>query len=123
MSLRISKIINNLVDVNDIEYDRSYSRIAKLHKYWSRKPWFVIDKYVEKYSKKDQFILDPFCGSGIIRLQSVLAGRNFIGYDLNPFAAFLAKNSLDINFNQDSFQRDFSLIEKIIKEKMNKIFD
>ena len=96
MSLTISQIVKNLVDVNDIKHDRQYSRVAKLHKYWSRKPWFVVDQYIEKYSKKNHVVLDPFCGSGIIGLQSVLADRNFIGYDLNPFAVFLAKKSMDI---------------------------
>ncbi len=91
MSLTISQIVKNLVDVNDIKHDRQYSRVAKLHKYWSRKPWFVIDQYIEKYSKKNHVVLDPFCGSGIIGLQSVLANRNFIGYDLNPFAVFLRR--------------------------------
>jgi DNA modification methylase len=91
MSLNISQIIKNLVDVNNIKYDRQYSRVAKLHKYWSRKPWFVVDLYIEKYSKKNHIVLDPFCGSGIIGLQSVLADRTFIGYDLNPFAVFFGK--------------------------------
>lgn len=82
MSLSISQIVNNLIDVNDIKHDRQYSRVAKLHKYWSRKPWFVIDQYIEKYSKKNHLVLDPFCGSGIIGLQSILADRNFIGYEI-----------------------------------------
>ena len=94
MTLDISQLVNNLIDVSDINHDRKYSRVAKLHKYWSRKPWFVIDKYIEKYSKKGDLVLDPFCGSGIIGLQSVLANRNFIGYDLNPFAVFLTKEIL-----------------------------
>ncbi len=122
MSLTISQIVNNLVDVNDIKYDRQYSRVAKLHKYWSRKPWFVIDQYIEKYSKKDHVVLDPFCGSGIIGLQSVLANRNFIGYDLNPFAVFLAKNSLQIGYNKTSFEEDFSAIEHAVREKIMPLY-
>lgn len=122
MSLKLSHIINNLIDVNDIQYDRNYSRVAKLHKYWSRKPWFVIDKYIEKYSKPNHTVLDPFCGSGIIGLQSVLANRNFVGYDLNPFAAFLAKNSLDISFNQESFDQEFLTIQKEVREKIEKLY-
>lgn len=122
MSLKLSHIINNLIDVNDIQYDRNYSRVAKLHKYWSRKPWFVIDKYIEKYSKPNHTVLDPFCGSGIIGLQSVLANRNFVGYDLNPFAAFLAKNSLDISFNQESFDQEFVQIEKEVRDKIEKLY-
>lgn len=122
MSLKLSQIINNLIDVNDIKHDRNYSRVAKLHKYWSRKPWFVIDRYVEKYSKPDHLVLDPFCGSGIIGLQSVLANRNFIGYDLNPFAAFLAKNSLDLEFNKNSFDEDFSMIEDAVRQKIEPLY-
>ena len=118
MSLNISQIVNNLIDVNDIKHDRQYSRVAKFHKYWSRKPWFVIDQYIEKYSKKNHLVLDPFCGSGIIGLQSILADRNFIGYDLNPFAVFLAKNSLKISYNQTSFEKEFSTIEDAVSEKI-----
>src|SRR3972149_4531150 len=110
MHLSISQIVNNLIDIKDIKHDGKYSRVAKLHKYWSRKPWFVIDQYIEKYSEKDHLVLDPFCGSGIIGLQSILADRNFIGYDLNPFAVFLAENSLKISFNQALFKREFSTI-------------
>lgn len=122
MSLTISQIVKNLVDVNDIKHDRQYSRVAKLHKYWSRKPWFVIDQYIEKYSKKDHVVLDPFCGSGIIGLQSILANRNFIGYDLNPFAVFLAKNSLQVGYNKTSFEKDFSVIEQSVREKIMPLY-
>ncbi len=122
MSLNISQIVKNLIDVNDIEYDRRYSRVAKLHKYWSRKPWFVIDQYIEKYSKKNHLVLDPFCGSGIIGLQSILADRNFIGYDLNPFAVFLAKNSLEINYNPASFEKEFLVIEDTVRKKIMALY-
>jgi len=122
MALKISQIVNNLIDVSDFKHDRKYSRVAKLHKYWSRKPWFVIDQYVQKYSKENHLILDPFCGSGIIGLQSVLANRNFIGYDLNPFAVFLAKNSLQVGYNQSSFEDDFSAIERTVREKIMPLY-
>ena len=122
MSLNISQIINNLIDVNDIKYDRKYSRVAKMHKYWSRKPWFVIDRYIEKYSRANQLVLDPFCGSGIIGLQAVLADRYFIGYDLNPFAVFLAKNSLDIVYNKNLFEDVFETIESNIREKIMSLY-
>ncbi len=122
MSLTISQIVKNLVNVNDIKHDRQYSRVAKLHKYWSRKPWFVIDQYIEKYSKKDHVVLDPFCGSGIIGLQSVLANRNFIGYDLNPFAVFLAKNSLEVGYNKTALEDEFSVIDQAVREKIMPLY-
>ena len=122
MSLNISQIVKNLIDVNDIKHDRQYSRVARLHKYWSRKPWFVVDQYIEKYSKKNHVVLDPFCGSGIIGLQSVLADRNFIGYDLNPFAVFLTKNSLEVSYDRVSFEDEFSIIGKAVREKIMSLY-
>ena len=122
MAFTIPQIVNNLIDVNDIKYDRKYSRVAKLHKYWSRKPWFVIDKYIEQYSKRNHLILDPFCGSGIIGLQSIIADRKFIGYDLNPFAVFLAQNSLDMNYDQKIFEDDFSQIKNAMEEKIMEFY-
>ena len=122
MALKISQIVNNLIDVSDFKHDRKYSRVAKLHKYWSRKPWFVIDQYVQKYSKENHLVLDPFCGSGIIGLQSVLANRNFIGYDLNPFAVFLAKTSLQVGYNETSFEDDFLAIEQAVREKIMPLY-
>lgn len=122
MALKVSQIVNNLIDVSDFKYDRKYSRVAKLHKYWSRKPWFVIDQYVQKYSKENHLVLDPFCGSGIIGLQSVLANRNFIGYDLNPFAVFLAKTSLQVGYNETSFEDDFLAIEQTVREKIMPLY-
>lgn len=122
MSLSIQQIIDNLIDVNDIKYDRRYSRVAKMHKYWSRKPWFVIDQYIERYSKEKHLVLDPFCGSGIIGLQTVLANRNFVGYDLNPFAAFLANNSLNVSYNEDLFEKDFSMIRDAVSKKIMAIY-
>ncbi|MCL4322609.1 MAG: hypothetical protein M1273_08370 [Deltaproteobacteria bacterium] len=122
MPLDISQIVNNLIDVDSIQYDRKYSRIAKLHKYWSRKPWFVIDRYIHKYSEKGHLVLDPFCGSGIIGLQSILAGRNFIGYDLNPFAVFLTQNSLDMNYDSNSFEKEFNDIKRSIIDKIMPLY-
>lgn len=122
MPLSISQIVNNLIDVNDFKYDRRYSRVAKLHKYWSRKPWFIIDRYIQKYSEKNHLVLDPFCGSGIIGLQSVLASRNFIGYDLNPFAVFLAKNSLEIDYDSTSFEKEFSVLEEAVSDKIKALY-
>lgn len=122
MSLSIPQIVNNLIDVNDFKHDRKYSRVAKLHKYWSRKPWFVIDRYIQKYSKENHLVLDPFCGSGIIGLQSILANRNFIGYDLNPFAVFLAKNSMEIDYDQESFKKEFTVLESAVRDRIMDLY-
>ncbi len=122
MAISLEKIVNNFIDVKDFDYDRKFSRVARIHKYWSRKPWFIVKEYVKKYSEPGEKILDPFCGSGIIGLEAILSSRHFVGYDLNPFASFLAKNTLNIDYDSDSVSRDISLLEERISKKIMNLY-
>lgn len=46
---------------------------------------------IKEFTKPGDVILDPFCGSGTSLVESKLLGRNSIGIDLHPLAAFLSK--------------------------------
>jgi len=45
---------------------------------------------IERVSKKSATILDPFCGSGAVLVESVLNNRNAIGIDFNSLAIALS---------------------------------
>lgn len=122
MSTNISEIISSLIDIGQIDYNREYSKLAKLHKYWSRKPWYIIQNYISKYSKENQLIVDPFCGSGLIGLEAILQNRNYIGYDLNPFAKFLADNTLAIKFDPKVFDQEYQFLENKLKHKIMDLY-
>ena len=62
-----------------------------LHPYPARMIPQIAHKLIEKYSKRGDIVLDPFCGSGTVVLESRLLGRNSIGIDLNPLAILLAR--------------------------------
>ena len=51
----------------------------------------VAKRLITLYTHEGNYILDPFCGSGTVLLESMVLKRNSIGIDLNPLAAFLAK--------------------------------
>lgn len=46
---------------------------------------------INEFTKPDDVILDPFCGSGTTLVESKLLNRNSIGVDLHPLAAFLSQ--------------------------------
>lgn len=46
---------------------------------------------IDEISKPGQTVLDPFCGSGAVLVESLLSGRNAVGVDLNPLAILFAK--------------------------------
>jgi hypothetical protein len=46
---------------------------------------------VRAVSREQATVLDPFCGSGTVIVEAMLAGRRAIGTDLNPLAVELAR--------------------------------
>jgi hypothetical protein len=49
-------------------------------------PESFVREQVESYSERDDWVFDPFCGRGTTVLESLLAGRNAAGSDVNPVA-------------------------------------
>ncbi|MFZ3059875.1 MAG: DNA methyltransferase [Candidatus Methanoperedens sp.] len=48
-------------------------------------------KLITTYTKPDDIVLDPFAGSGTVILESLIAGRQAIANDINPYAITLIK--------------------------------
>jgi len=76
--------------VNNLKPDRSTHLI---HTYTAKLlmhiPHFFLNN--EVFSKRGDIVLDPFCGSGTVMLEAVLAGRNAVGADANPLARLISK--------------------------------
>ena len=51
----------------------------------------VVRKLIDEYSRPGDYILDPFCGSGTMLVEAAVAGRNAIGVDVDPVAAFVSR--------------------------------
>src|SRR4051812_34485346 len=49
---------------------------------------------VLEFSRPDDVIADPFCGSGTIPLEALLQGRRGVGADCNDYALLLARAKL-----------------------------
>lgn len=96
--------------------------VAKIHKYWSRKPGHVVEKFIDKYSVPGDLVFDPFCGSGSIGIEALAKSRSFIGQDLNPFAIFLTENSLRSNFNLEIFHKELNSLKEALHEKVMKLY-
>jgi len=63
----------------------------KIHQYWSRKPWYVVRRYIKQFTIEGEVVLDPFSGSGVTACESLITKRKFIGVDINPIAVLLTK--------------------------------
>lgn len=90
-------------------------KVSGLHKYWARKPWRVLDWFIDTYSKPGDLVVDPFMGSGSTGLQANMLGRKFLGIDLNPFACFLGAQTLSQDFEIQRFEASFQEVESLAK--------
>ncbi len=52
--------------------------------------------FIEKYTKRKDWVFDGFMGGGTTIIECKLRGRNAIGYDINPYAVKLAEKQLKI---------------------------
>lgn len=65
--------------------------IYGIHPYPAMFHFLVVKELIEKFSKENAYVLDPFMGSGVVAGECLISGRNFIGYDINPLAVLIAK--------------------------------
>ncbi|KPV61890.1 MAG: Modification methylase MjaII [Candidatus Bathyarchaeota archaeon BA2] len=62
-----------------------------LHPYPARMIPQIARRLIEMYSLPGDKVLDPFCGSGGVLVESMLRGRDSFGIDINPLACLLAR--------------------------------
>ncbi len=124
LSTKLCELENKYLFINYIKEYKNYVNFSKNidEPYHS---WF---KYREGYSKKlisdliheinlkeNEFIIDPFCGSGTTLLETAFKGFNALGIDINPMSAFIAKTkTLSLSNNEIiELQKYSKIIEKL----------
>jgi len=74
--------------------------IYNMIRFWGRKPWNIVRKHVEHYTKEGEIVFDPFAGCGVAAIEALKTHRRSIYNDLNKFLRLLARTSckpVDIN--------------------------
>lgn len=70
---------------------QSAKRHYGVHPYFTRRPYNVVQRYVQHYSRAGDRVLDPFGGSGVTAIEAFLSNRTGIQNDINPLANFIAE--------------------------------
>jgi len=99
----------------------TYTGIYAMHKYWSKKPYNVVRDFIEKYSNQNDVVIDPFCGSGISVIESIILGRKAIGIDINPSAIFITEQMIR-KINTNKVANEFANIKAKIKQKIDSLY-
>jgi len=92
-----------------------------MHKYWSKKPYNLVSQYIEKYSKSNEIVLDPFCGSGVTTTESVKLGRRAVGIDINPTAVNSTKMGLT-HIDIKDLKKSFDFLRAEVEQEINSLY-
>lgn len=72
----------------------------------------IANYLIKKYSEPGELIVDPFCGSGTIPLESILNGRRVFASDINPYSQVLVRAKLDPPKNlKEAIERAYHVFE------------
>ncbi len=81
-----------------------------VHGYFTKQAWNVVAEYIKNFSQPGDLILDPFGGSGVTAIESLMNNRKAISTDINPLAVFLV-NSLITPVNFDDLSTAFERVK------------
>jgi len=90
----------------------------KMHKYWAGKPWYVVAEYIRHFTREGDIVLDPFCGGGVVGCEALINRRKAVLNDLNPMAAFIAKNTCRAPVDLDLLLAEFGRIGARVKDEI-----
>jgi len=135
------KDIETFIEKNAIPYDpedsydkRPYDENVKVckntpiynaHSYHTKVPYQGIIPFIEHYTEPGNLILDPFCGSGMTGIASLLCPsgpRKAILNDLSPAAIHIAKNyctPCDVN----KLRKEFERIKAAVKDEFDWLYE
>lgn len=100
----------------------SYKGIYAMHKYWGKKPFNEISKFIDRYTIPGETVMDSFCGSGVTLIEALKSGRKCVGADINPIAIKLTKVSMTaVNINE--VNGTFKSIKSNLQKKINSLYE
>jgi DNA modification methylase len=93
------------------EEQKEYSKLSKTEREWAGKsiweinptkgskhpcpfPKEIAKRLIKLFSFYGDTVLDPFLGSGTTAIEARLEGRNFVGFEINPFFVGLSEKAL-----------------------------
>jgi hypothetical protein len=90
---RAAEILRHAADVTPSVAEGADDRqhVHGFHAYPARAHPVTVRRLIEGLVPEGGIVLDPFCGSGTVLVEAMLAGRTAVGTDLNPFAVMLAR--------------------------------
>ncbi|PWN86012.1 DNA methyltransferase [Bacillus altitudinis] len=91
------------------------------HLYWSQKPFNISDLLIEELTEEGDIVFDPFMGSGVTIIESVLLNRKSVGVEINELPIFIVDTLLRKVENMESLNNFLKGFEEFV-DGLNKYY-
>ncbi|RJR24219.1 hypothetical protein C4578_03385 [Candidatus Microgenomates bacterium] len=92
-----------------------------LHPYFTKRPFNVVQNYVSRFSKSGDIVLDPFTGSGVTNVESLILKRKTIGVDISPLSCFITEMSCVSPVDINALLKRFTEIKNKVGKEISEI--
>ncbi len=93
-----------------------------IHRYFTRRPYNVINTYIQHFTNKGDIVLDPFIGSGVTSVEALCLGRKTIAFDIEPLSTFITRMVCISPVDIVKLKNTFIKIEDSIKKDIHKFY-
>lgn len=119
-TMRSQKLTYDIITPPKASVALPNTNIYDMIRFWGRKPWNIVRKYIEHYTKEGQLVLDPFGGCGVVAVEALKTKRRAIYNDLNSFLNVLARTSCK-PINVDKLEEYFKILSRQVFQKTHPI--
>jgi DNA modification methylase len=102
--------------------DRTVAKMYQIHKYWARKPWYVVSEYIKFFTAPGDTVIDVFAGSGVTGIESIANDRKAYLIDLNPIASFVTEMTAVSPVNLEALRSAFEKIQSKVKSRILELY-
>ena len=92
------------------------------HPYFTKRAWNVVQAYIDHFSAPGDTVLDPFGGSGVTIVESLVRRRRGIYADISQWACFLARQTAIAPASLAGVQRAFMHVENDCRADIERLW-
>lgn len=93
------------------------------HPYFTKRAWNVVQKYIEAFSAPGEVVLDPFGGSGVTAVESLVLRRRAIHSDISPLANFITWGIAVGPVDEAALQRAYSDVRDACEADIRHLYE
>lgn len=92
-SLRMFVIDESSEYAKGLEREKELERadMHSFHRYYGKLIPAIPGYFIKEFTKEGDLVFDPFSGSGTVAVEAKRLGRNFLGVEINPLSAEIAR--------------------------------